>query len=65
MLQKRPNLIRPHLARMSPVVKMHETPYPVDIRPLSPYAVVLVTNHLANPPKQGCGLLHIHDVIPG
>lgn len=54
----------PHLLRMPPVMKMDEAYYPVDISPLRPYAVVLVTSHLANPPKQGCGLLHIHDVVP-
>ncbi len=45
-------------------MKIDEAPYPVDMRPLSPYAAVLVTNHLANPPKQDCRLICIHDVIP-
>jgi len=65
MAQKRPNLVRPYLARMSPAMKIDETPYPVDISPLHPYAVMLVTNHLANPPEQGWWLIYIHDVISG
>lgn len=65
MPQKRPNLIRLHLARMLASMKLDETPYPVDICALSPYAVALVSNHLANPPEQGCRLICIHDVISG
>ena len=33
-------------------MEMDEAAYPVDIRPLRPYAVVLVTNHLTNPPER-------------
>jgi hypothetical protein len=65
MPQEGPNLVRPHLPRMPPAVKMDEAFYPVDISQLSPYAVVLETNHLANPPEQGWWLICIHDVISG
>lgn len=60
--KERPDLLSPHFARMSSTVKGDKTADPLDIRLLSPYAVVLVANHFPKAPKQSRGLAHFHDV---
>ncbi len=47
---------------MSSTVKGDKTADPLDIRLLSPYAVVLIANHFPKAPKQSRGLVHFHDL---